>query len=227
MVYQLNSLLSDVIKENPSVLSLLNRLGIFLGVGHANIQQCAVAHSLDPDFLLTVINTSINPDYFPEEELKSFPLSGISDFLLRTNRYYTDVQIPNVGRHFKHLVERSFSADTNLNRLFDYYLKLSRQLLDELNSDSSLLKLICDDINSVSDDSRNALVAFATDSSHPSLDSLGDLISLFIIHLKGTYDTNLCHAVINAIIALYDDMLQNYRIRDRIFSPLLLNCLEK
>lgn len=228
MVYQHNTQLASIIRENPSILSLFNRLGIYLGVGHATVHHAAVSHGLDPEFLLVMVNTYLNSDYFPEEELKSFPLSGLADYLTRTNRYYCQVQLPNIGRHFHHLVERTFSPDTNLNRLYDYYLKLQAQFSEELQKEISMLEPIGrGEPNAFLPEEAEALRLLASEKPRACSEALNDLINLFIIHLKGTYDSNLCHAVINALIALDNDMRQNFRIHDRILSPLLLKTLSQ
>ena len=44
-------------------------------------------------------------------------------------------------------------------------------------------------------------------------DKLNDLINMFVIHLKGEYDVNLCHAVLVAIMTLQKDIKQNNRIK--------------
>lgn len=52
-------------------------------------------------------------------------------------------------------------------------------------------------------------------------EKLNDLINMFVIHLKGEYDVNLCHAVLVAIMTLQKDIKQNNRIRYRILLPIL------
>ena len=55
---------------------------------------------------------------------------------------------------------------------------------------------------------------------------LDDLKSLFVIHLKGEYDLNLCHGVIFAIYSLEKDIKQHNRIRNRILRPIADGMLE-
>lgn len=225
MVYSDSIHLSAIIAENPAILSLLNRLGICLGVGNDTVAQSAVSHGIDPEFLLTMINTYLNHDYYPEKELLSFPLNGICDYLMRTNRYYIEVQLPNVGRHFRHLVERSYSPDTNLNRLYDFFVSLQQKMQTELEVENALLAEVVMCEGERSGEINDGLRRLAEEKKHQATESLYDLINLFIIHLRGSYDTNLCHAVINALIALGNDMRQNNRIHDHILSPLLLRSL--
>lgn len=226
MVYSSNTQLSFIIAENPSVLSLLNRLGIFLGVGNSSVNQSAIDHDIDPDFLLVMINTYLNHDYFPEKEFVKFPINGICDYLIRANRFYIDVQLPNVARHFRHLVTTSDSVDNNLNKLFEYFLTMEKRFHLELDKYNSLLNKVVNRDPDLVGKSYNTLIFLVKENIYPLVESLNDLINLFIIHLKGNCDPNLCHAVINALITLSDDMKQNNRIHDRILSPSLLSLAE-
>ena len=51
-------------------------------------------------------------------------------------------------------------------------------------------------------------------------DKIDDLIHMFVMHLKGDYDHNLCLAVIISLFNLKKDITQNNRIRNRILRPL-------
>ena len=58
-------------------------------------------------------------------------------------------------------------------------------------------------------------------------EKLSDLRNMFIKHLTGDYDLNLCYAVITAIFALEKDLRQNNRIRNRILLPINSELLDK
>ena len=60
--------LSEVVEEHPSLIPMINRFGIRLGLGDKSVKMVCEAHGLDPDFLLTVINTYLNI----ERHLQSF-----------------------------------------------------------------------------------------------------------------------------------------------------------
>ena len=152
--------LCDVILHEPSVIPVINRFGIILGVGDKSIRTVCEEKNLDCEFFVTILNTFINEDYFPENRLKSFCATQIVDYLTQTNAYYEQFQIP----------------DTEEN-----------------------------------------------DSLEEKLD---DLKSLFVIHLKGEYDLNLCHGVIFAIYSLEKDIKQHNRIRNRILRPIADGMLE-
>lgn len=78
--------LSEVVEEHPSLIPVINRFGIRLGLGDKSVKTLCEEHSLDTDFLLTVINTFLNEEYFPEKKLQTFHTSQIIDYLTKTNQ---------------------------------------------------------------------------------------------------------------------------------------------
>lgn len=230
-VYTKDSKLSEPIFEDPSIVPVINRFGIFLGVGDDRILESCVRKGVDPDFFLAVINTYLNPDYFPERIVERTHLSMVIDYLEKTDRYYSCIQLPNIDRHFNVLLHKRGGMDqlaskgSNLHLLNDFYREVKQDLETLIDNDLKywfpLLKsnrqAALEQIsNTYSDDMTKPL---PYDNSGTE-DKIRDLISFFVIHLKGEYDHNLCVAVISAINTLEKDIRQNNRIRDRILKPL-------
>lgn len=211
---QAQTKLSDIIISNPDIIPVINRFGITLGTGDYTIETICIKHNLDTEFFLCIINTFINEEYFPEKTLKTFHASTIVSYLEKTNNYYLNFQLPNIDRHFASLIMRSGENNN---------LELMKRFFDELK---------CDIISRITHDTQqwfpkiSALgngaktLAITIDDSSSILDKLNDLKNMFILHLTGNYDLNLCYGVINAIILLEKDIRQNDRIRNRILLPL-------
>lgn len=218
--------MSEVVEEHTSLIPVLNRLGIRLGLGDKSVSEICAEHELDTDFLLTVINTFLNDEYFPEKKLRTFHLSQIIDYLTKTNHYYKQFQLPNIERHLNSFLSMNgknhslsligcfFNSfkEKFLTRItlddhtwFPYCLELSHKLSIDGNIDSDKeLLLPSSDIN---DDHIEAL--------------LNDLKSIMVKHISGEYDDNLCYAVIFAISSLEKDIRQHNRIRYRILTPMV------
>ena len=64
-----NMQMSEVVEEHPSLIPVINRFGIRLGLGDKSVKAICEEYRLDTDFLLTVINTFLNEEYFPEKKL--------------------------------------------------------------------------------------------------------------------------------------------------------------
>ena len=65
-----NMQMSEAVEEHPSLIPVINRFGIRLGLGDKSVKTVCEEYRLDTDFLLTVINTFLNEEYFPEKNYK-------------------------------------------------------------------------------------------------------------------------------------------------------------
>lgn len=189
-----------------------------LGTGDKTIPETCEAHGLDTEFFLTILNTYINDEYFPEKILKSFRASTIITYLQKTNASYLHFQLPNIERHFRSLTERS-GTNNNLGLMLKFFNELKQELIDRISHDSkhwfpTILSL---ENGNIQEDTANETNSYDSTSIE---DKLNDLKNMFVIHLSGEYEPNLCYGVILSIITLEKDIRQNNRIRDRILRPI-------
>lgn len=70
-IYTSESKLCDILFHEPDVITVINRFGIFLGVGEASVRTICERHNIDTDFFLSILNTYLNDDYFPENVLNA------------------------------------------------------------------------------------------------------------------------------------------------------------
>lgn len=211
---QAQTKLSDIIISNPDIIPVINRFGITLGTGDSTIDSICANHNLDTDFFLCIINTFINEEYFPEKILKSFCASTIVSYLEKTYNYYLHFQLPNIERHFASLIMRS-GDNNNLGLMKRFFDELKGDIINRINHDSQQW---FPEISALGNGAKKSDIVI--DDSTSILDKLNDLKNMFIRHLTGNYDLNLCYGVINAIILLEKDIRQNDRIRNRILLPL-------
>lgn len=213
-LYNRNSKLAEAILEHPQIIPVVNRLGIYLGVGDSSIgSACEHAHT-DPDFFLSVVNTFLDEDYFPANPQGTFTLGKTVEYLRKTAMFYRHVQLPNIERHFASLLSRS-GADNNLGLLQKFFEDMKKQLVECLDYDDGSLYPSLE--RGVAPD--DMMRSF---SGHGEVEEkLQDLLTFFVVHLHGDYDRNLCMAVVTAIFSLDRDYRQNNRIRNRILLPLL------
>lgn len=212
--------LSDIILSYPESIPLINRLGINLGVGDKTIEAICHEKNIDTEFFASIINTFINENFFPEKVLKSFKAETIVSYISKTYNYYTHYMIPNIERHFNLLIAHS-GNNNNLGLMLQFFNELKNDLLKSINHDTTqwfpLILSLENDKNTPLPNGLNI-----TDNSLIE-DKLNDLKSMFVIHLSGNYELNLCYAVITSIIALEKDLKQNNRIRNRILALIYNN----
>lgn len=210
--------LCEVIVDEPSVVPVINRFDIVLGVGDRTIKSICKEKGIDTSFFITILNAFINESFFLENVTGAFNAGDVVDYLRKTNNSYLRNQLPNIERHFAALISRS-DSNNNLPLLFNFYREVKTEIERRINSDNQWFDAI---ISAEQSNSEVSVAGNAVQAESDSIeDKLSDLINMFVIHLRGDYDRNLCHAVLFAVISLEKDICQNNRIRNRVLRPLV------
>lgn len=211
--------LCDVIIDEPSVIPVINRFDIALGVGDKSVKSICAAKGIDLTFFLTIVNAYINESFLPDYPFKTFGAKGVIDYLRKTNNSYLRNQLPNIERHFRALIGHS-DANNNLPLLLQLYQEVKAEIERRIEADNTWFDKIIE-LEKKAGQAHISIDPAASNSKADSIeDKLNDLKSMFVIHLRGDYDHNLCHAVLFAIISFEKDLRQNNRIRNRILFPL-------
>lgn len=202
--------LCEVIVDEPSVVPVINRFDIVLGVGDRTIKSICKEKGIDTSFFITILNAFINESFFLENVTGAFNAGDVVDYLRN--------QLPNIERHFAALISRS-DSNNNLPLLFNFYREVKTEIERRIDSDNQWFDAI---ISAEQSNSEVSVAGNAVQAESDSIeDKLSDLINMFVIHLRGDYDRNLCHAVLFAVISLEKDICQNNRIRNRVLRPLV------
>ena len=210
--------LCEVIVDEPSVVPVINRFDIVLGVGDRTIKSICKEKGIDTSFFITILNAFIHESFFLENVTGAFNAGDVVDYLRKTNNSYLRNQLPNIERHFAALISRS-DSNNNLPLLFNFYREVKTEIERRIDSDNQWFDAI---ISAEQSNSEVSVAGNAVQTESDSIeDKLSDLINMFVIHLRGDYDRNLCHAVLFAVISLEKDICQNNRIRNRVLRPLV------
>lgn len=210
--------LCEVIVDEPSVVPVINRFDIVLGVGDRTIKSICKEKGIDTSFFITILNAFINESFFLENVTGAFNAGDVVDYLRKTNNSNLRNQLPNIERHFAALISRS-DSNNNLPLLFNFYREVKTEIERRIDSDNQWFDAI---ISAEQSNSEVSVAGNAVQAESDSIeDKLSDLINMFVIHLRGDYDRNLCHAVLFAVISLEKDICQNNRIRNRVLRPLV------
>lgn len=213
-VYNKDSRLSEVVMAHPSIIPVINRLGVSLGVGDDSVGAVCAERGIDSAFFISVVNTFLDESYFPSNSRDTFSLEKTIDYLSKTSVCYLRVQLPNIERHFDSLISRS-GTDNYLGLLRHFFTDMRHELVECVNYDERLLFPALRNGNVPSDCNRYV-------NAHTEVEEkLHDLLTFFVVHLQGDYDRNLCMAVVSSVFSLQKDVSQNNRIRNRILLPII------
>jgi regulator of cell morphogenesis and NO signaling len=216
--------MSEVVEEHPSLIPVINRFGIRLGLGDSTAQEICNRHDINIDFFMTMINTFLNKNYFPEKKLHGFHLTQIVDYLTKTNHYYLHSQLPNIERHLRLFISASDpqnESPAHIGKLFDTFKDhlLKRIETDEQEWFPHIIELCGKQTKEKRLTYHHTVTS--VDPEEPVEALITDLKHIIIKHLAGDYDENLCYAVLMTINTLHTDIRQHNRIRNRILSPIV------
>lgn len=190
-----SSILSEYVSENYLLIPVLNRFGIKLGLGDRTVSAICEEYKLNTDFFLSILNTYLDEDYFPERKLQEFDIQLVSDYLKHTDAYYAHAQIPNIEKHLNAFIAMSDPNNKQLELIRKLFSRFKAELLSRISDG-----ILNDDI---------------------SLALLLDLKNILIKHITGNFNGNLCYAVIFSLDSLINDLGKHNRIRDRILKPMI------
>ena len=218
-----DSKLCDLIVGDPTLIAVLNRFGITLGVGDKTIARVCDENGIDKAFLTTILNTYINEDYVPGDGPNHFNAAKIVKYLQQTNAYYEHYLIPNIERHFNFLMSKNEKANASLLIIYRFFIEVKEELMSRIGEDREslfpkVLKCFADVDVKADANEANASDAVQEDSIESKI---SDLLNMFVKHISGEYDTNLAHAVLTALYGLKKDINQNNRIRERLLCPIV------
>ena len=221
-IFTRDSKLSDVILSDPSVIQVINRFGILLGVGDSTIRSVCESHGIEERLFLAILNTYLNGNYFPEASGGRIELDGLINYLEKTDFYYRDLLLPNIERHFSLLISKSGeqNENSNLYLLRRFFFEVKEEMLALIRRDLDYWFPIVVDGQPFSPGEGESEEVTPPFDDHTLEEKISDLLHFFVIHLRGDYDSNLCVAVVTALSTLGKDVKQNNRIRDRILKPL-------
>ncbi len=212
--------LGGILEENVSLIPLLGRFGIPLGMADKTVGTVCAEHVIDTGFFLTVLNTFLNEDYFPEKKFAAFHVEQIIDYLRKTNQYYRNYQLPNIERHLKGFVASAAGQNPSLMMVANIFSRARNLLLERIERDECsffpYVSGLCAGHSQISD---RQSIRQEDDTQDSGWELLHDIKSVMIRHLTGDYDRNLCYAVLFAVSALERDVKQHDRIRYRILEP--------
>lgn len=192
-------MLYSIILKNNSIIPILNRLGIRLGVGDMTLDEAAKSAGIageDMPFVrllvqafqtaktsqtVQTVQTSQTVQAGSEwwipatTDVKWTPFA--EEYFSKSTGYFKTVQLPNIEKHLKAFIGMSMGTDTAKGQL----IQLSN-LLGEFS------KIIADEFDLTDND-----------STIKAEELLSEMQLVMIKYLKGNFNDNLCHATIFAL----------------------------
>lgn len=220
-----HTILSDLVQKHISLLPMLKRFGIRLGLGEASIEQICREHQIDLDFFLHILNSYLDPAYLGHVRLAPKHTVLIADYLEVTNRDYLQAQLPNIEVHIGSFIRHSDASNPLLQTLPPVVAELKSTIEARIQADEAdLLPRFRTLAQQLGEQISNIMLEHKSDVE-VQMDKAEalviDMMQVMIRHIRGDFNDNLLHGVLYSLSFLQNDLRSNNRLRQRIFAPMM------
>jgi DNA-binding CsgD family transcriptional regulator len=179
-----------------TIIPIVNRFGIRLGVGDKTIDEICSEKGLNSNFILTILNVYLDESFVPQHNLELFDIKPIADYFKRTIDNYLNASVPNIEKHLNAFIALSDPESSELKMLQKLFIQFKEQLTEHFNQGLN----------------------HAGEYPH---ELLHDLKNILIKHISERFNQNMCYAVIFSISSLESDLKIHNRLRNKILKPKL------
>lgn len=217
--------LSQIIEADKRALVLFPRFGIDLGIGDKTVVDICSEMDIDLRFFLLMINTFLNPDYFPDKQLKSVDVDMLVGYLVESHNYYLEERIPYLQSlivKFKDHVDHP--AVSQLEKFFNQYIE---EVKDHLAYEDETAFPYIAMISSYRkrSDSPVGQIDYSVqlfEERHDNIqEKLSDLRNLLIKYFPPAGDRYIRIRLLNELIDFEEDLINHARIEDKVLIPVV------
>jgi len=237
LLFNPKSRMADIIHADYQLIPVIGRFGIEFGFGNKTIEDVCKEKEINVWFVLEIINSYHDSNYFPKKSLQSFPAKLIIDYLSNTHDYYLRVKIPEIQDYIDNM-ELKVKAENHknivlLNGFFNEYKEELRLHLEK--EEKYVFPYILDIENAIrkkdiSEDLYNKILNNSIENyerNHEDAEvKLNDLKNLVIKFMPPVLCRELCQNLLIEIFRLESDLANHANIEDKVLIP-KIKLLEK
>ena len=125
----------DVICDKPSLLQMLSRFGIPLGVGDQTVRQICEAHNVDTPTFLSVANFIRRGARGAADSIDQVSVKCLTNYLKQAHSYFLDFQLPNIRRKLLEALDCSQTGEVSylILKFYDDYMSEVRKHMQHEN----------------------------------------------------------------------------------------------
>ncbi len=225
--------LADTLLRNNSLIAVVERLGMELGMGDDSIREACAKHKVDVDFCTALLNTLGTAHYYPEQPLSAQGAQHLVGYLQKTHEHYRCVQLRMVQAHVARLAASSANPNKQLQLVEHAFGELHNELLRYFDDVEVLLAHVqqlydcCMALaaGQAQSTAEPAPVSFSTlqQRFRRLTDKLQEINTLLIKYLTGSFDHALRNAVILHISAMEKDLRRHHDLQEQLLLQSVIN----
>lgn len=207
----------DVICDEPSLLQMLSRFGIPLGVGDQTVRQVCEAHGVDTTTFLSVANFIKRGARGAADSIDKVSVACLTEYLKQAHTYFLDFQLPAIRRKLLEAIDCSQPGEVSyliLKFYDDYMAEVRKHMQHENRKVFGYVEQLLQGRRT----SEYTISQFAR--GHNSIDvKLQELKNIIIKYYAPTEQAELLNNVLYDIFTCEKDLRIHCQVEDDIFVP--------
>ena len=229
MIIQQDMSMARAILENNRLISLLPRFKIELGFGEKTVGEVCRMYDVNVDFFLEIVNSYVNEEYTPQNDLTLFSLSSIVEYLKNTHAIYLEEELPHVEAEIRELICKSELSQDKKDLVVTFFNDYKQEFIEHImKEEDEVLPYILEVEKQY--EARHPDPEFLEKLKHYSIhefarehdrleDSLSNLAKLIIKYLPPLRNRQLCNQILSDLFALVNDLIDHAAMEDKILVP--------
>lgn len=207
----------DVICDEPSLLQMMSRFGIPLGVGEQTVRQVCEAHNVDTPTFLSVANFIRRGARGAADSIDKVSVKCLTEYLKQAHSYFLDFQLPAIRRKLLEALDCSQPGEVSylILKFYDDYMGEVRKHMQHEN------RKVFGYVEQLLQGHRTGeytISQFAR--GHNSIDvKLQELKNIIIKYYAPTEQAELLNKVLYDIFTCETDLRIHCQVEDDIFVP--------
>lgn len=218
--YTATDKMSDLISENCSVLQVMSRFGLSLGVGEKTVREVCDENNVHCNTFLALVN--FMSEGFPciGDELDNISIPSLIDYLRQSHLYFLDYCLPSIRER---LLEAIVYSEENVSflilKFFDDYMQAVRKHMEY--EDITVFKYAESLLNGTPADNYQ----IGTYSKHHDQvgETLTELKNILIKYCPAQSNANMLNLALIDIYTCEEGLEWHSKIEDYLFVPAILN----
>lgn len=218
--YQVSSKMCDMICEQPSLLQMMSRFGIPLGVEEKTVEEVCRAHNVDPVTFVAVANFIKSGPEAAKDFYDKVSVEALVGYLKKAHEYFLGFQLPSIRRKLLEAIVCSNTGEVNkvvglIIKFFDEYTDEVRRHMEHENRE------IFTYVEDLLKGRRRAdfdIDRFAR--SHESINhKLQELKNIIIKYYKPDSASDLLNSMMYDIFVCEFDLRRHCEVENELFVP--------
>lgn len=131
--------LIELIRADVRMASVIDRFGIKFEHYNLPLTEACICSNVDTRFVMAIYKAFECENYFPKQELQSFPLRTIIEYLIKTHVYYLNQKLPKLEKLMDALIANYGNSELMLFKIKDFYTEYKRNLIAHIQKEEVYL----------------------------------------------------------------------------------------